>query len=303
METEFIAWLRSRVPHGRGIVVGAGDDAAVLNLAPGPVTLATVDMLTDGVDFRLGEVDPHRVGRKALAVNLSDIAAMAGRPTAALISVALPRNGAAELARALYEGIAPLAEKYGVAIAGGDTNTWDGSLVISVTLLGEATGRGPLLRSGAKPGDAILVTGSFGGSILGHHFDFEPRVAEAMLLHERYTLHAGMDVSDGLSVDLAKLAAESHVGAELELSTIPISSAAHTLAARDGRSALDHALSDGEDFELIVAAAPDVAERIEREQPLAIPVTRIGRFTADGGLWSIDNDGMRKPLTPRGWEH
>ncbi|HEX4130969.1 MAG TPA: thiamine-phosphate kinase [Pirellulales bacterium] len=305
METEFIAWLRSRLPASQqsGVVVGIGDDAAVLDLPPGPGTLVTVDMLTDGVDFRLADVDPRRVGRKALAVNLSDIAAMAGRPIAAFVAVALPRDGAATLARQLFEGLAPLAERYGVALAGGDTNTWDGPLVISITLLGQASSRGPLTRRDARPGDAILVTGSLGGSILGHHFDFEPRIDEALLLHERYELHAGIDTSDGLSLDLSRLCTESRVGAELELTAVPVSAAARELATTDGRSPLDHALADGEDFELILAVEPTSAERIIAEQPLAVPVTRIGRIVERPGLWSIDAAGSRTLLTPRGWQH
>ncbi len=187
----------------------------------------------------LPEHDPRRIGHKALAVNLSDLAAMAAQPLAAFISVALPKAGAERLARELFEGILPLAQRHGVAIAGGDTNTWTGGLVISITALGTVTARGPLLRSGARPGDRILVTGSLGGSILGKHLDFEPRVAEALLLAERYELHAGIDVSDGLSLDLSRMAGESGCGAVLDLLQIPVAEAAHALTARDtaGRTA------------------------------------------------------------------
>ena len=177
--------------------------------------MLTVDLLTDGVDFELSKVSARCVGRKALAVNLSDLAAMAARPVAALDALALPRSGALELAKELFEGILPLAEKHGVAIAGGDTNTWDGPLVISVTLCGEVAA-GAVRRDGARPGDGIVVTGALGGSILGHHFDFEPRVAEALWLADRFTLHAGMDVSDGLSLDLWRMAQASGCGAVLD---------------------------------------------------------------------------------------
>lgn len=304
MEVEFIRWLRDRLPENPACPLGLSDDAAVIQVpAAGPL-VATVDLLTDGVDFRLAEADPRRVGRKALAVNLSDLAAMAARPLAALIALALPRAGAERLARDLYEGLLPLAEKYGLAIAGGDTNTWDGPLAISITLLGTPGRGGPLTRRGARPGDQILVTGSFGGSLLGRHFDFEPRVAEALELAARYPLHAGIDVSDGLSLDLARLAGESGCGALVELDQIPIAPAAHTLAdqQRDGRTPLDHALSDGEDFELILAVEPEVAGRLLREQPLAVPVTRIGKFVAEPGLWQASPSGPR-PLAARGYEH
>jgi thiamine-monophosphate kinase len=262
-------------------------------------------MLTDGVDFRLAEADPRRIGRKALAVNLSDIAAMAGRPTAAFVAVALPREGAARLARELCEGMLPLAERYGVTLAGGDTNTWDGPLVISVTLMGQATWNGPVLRSGAKPGDKILVTGHFGGSILGHHFDFDPRVREAIHLHQWYPLHAAMDVSDGLSLDLSRMTTESGCGALVDLKSIPIAPAADELAAQlnDGSTPLDHALSDGEDFELLLAVPPQDAETMLADQPLDVPITCIGEFVSDPGLWALAESGQRRPLTPRGYEH
>jgi thiamine-monophosphate kinase len=303
VESEFIAWLRKHMPPHPRLLLGAGDDAAVLRLTGDCVV--TTDLLTDGVDFVLADCDPRRVGRKALAVNLSDLAAMAARPVAAVIALALPRAGALDLAVQLYEGLLPLAERFDTAIAGGDTNTWDGPLVISVTVLGEPTGRGCLTRGGAKPGDAILVTGAFGGSIRGRHFDFEPRVNEAIELHGRYRLHAATDVSDGLSLDLSHICEESGCGAELDLAAIPIHPDADRLARQrnDGVSALEHALSDGEDFELVLAAPAEDAERMVSEQPLSVPVKRIGNVVAEPGLFAIDFDGVRRPLTPKGFRH
>ncbi len=141
-------------------------------MAGGPDCTLTVDLLTDQVDFDLARADPRRVGRKALAVNLSDLAAMASRPWRAWWPWPC-RDTEHGLAVQLYEGMLPLAERFDLAIAGGDTNSWDGPLVLSVTLLGQVTERGPLRRAGARPGDWIVATGSFGGSILGRHFDFE----------------------------------------------------------------------------------------------------------------------------------
>jgi thiamine-monophosphate kinase len=304
MERQFIAWLRERLPPHPLLRLGLGDDAAVLRLADVKECIITVDMLTDQVDFRLAETDPRRIGRKALAANLSDLAAMAAKPLAGVIALALPRSGALELAVALYEGLLPLAEQFGLAIAGGDTNTWDGPLAISITLLGEVTGRGPLRRDGAKPGDRILVTGTFGGSILGRHLDIEPRVREALTLHARYELHAGTDVSDGLSLDLSHILEESHCGAVLHASKAPIAEDAYRLAEQqaNGSTALDHALSDGEDFELILAVPPGEAERMLAERPVDVPLTDIGEFIAEPGLWIQDDQG-RRLLTPRGWEH
>lgn len=305
MEQQFIAWLRERLPPHPLLRLGPGDDAAVLRMGGVTECVITVDLLTEGVDFLLADVDPRRVGRKALAVNLSDVAAMAARPMAAVVAVALPRVGGRELAVALYEGILPLAEKYDLAIAGGDTNSWDGPLVITATLLGQVTSRGPLLRSGAVAGDRIVVTGSFGGSILQRQFDFEPRIAEALVLNGRYTLHAGMDVSDGLAIDLGRLAGESRVGAIVDTDNVPIHDDARRLAGRagDGRTPLEHALGDGEDFELLLAVPPGEVRRMIDQQPLDVPLTDIGCFTAAAGLWQRDAGGTVRPLTPSGWEH
>jgi thiamine-monophosphate kinase len=316
MENEFLSWLQSRLRPHRRLALGPGDDAAVLRLneAPqGPAgsveCLVTVDVLSDCVDFDLRQIDARRAGRKCLAVNLSDMAAMAARPIAAVVGLVLPKHGALELAIALYEGLLPLAEKYDVAIAGGDVNTWDQPLCVSVTVLGEPTARGPLRRGGAQVGDWVLVTGALGGSRLGHHLDFEPRVAEAILLHERYTLHAGMDISDGLALDLSRLAAEGGVGALLCLNDIPIAPAAEQWAQRlaDGSTALDHALADGEDFELLLVAPTEDARRMLAEQPLiarrGVSLTAVGQIVAEPGLWHTDSAGQRQRLEPRGFLH
>src|SRR6476469_4729331 len=145
------------------MLVGAGDDAAILRLATDANLVATTDMLRDGIDFEMGRHEAERIGRKALAVNLSDLAAMAAAPVAALVSLALPQQGGEALAKRLYEGMLPLATEFDCPIAGGDTNSWDGPLVISVTALGQAPQQRRWLRSGARPGDAIVVTGQFGG--------------------------------------------------------------------------------------------------------------------------------------------
>jgi thiamine-monophosphate kinase len=305
MELEFLRWLRGRLPPHPQLRVPPGDDAAVLAHTPGSDCVITSDLLMDGVHFELAECGPRAAGYKSLAVNLSDLAAMAARPVAAIVSIALPQADAQKLAVELYEGLLPLADRFGVTIAGGDTNCWDGPLVINIAALGETTEHGPLLRSGARPGDQILVTGELGGSILGKHLHFAPRVEEALLLNSRYRLHAGMDISDGLSLDLSRLAAESRCGAVIELAAVPVSPAAQQLAGSgaDERSAWEHALADGEDFELLLAAPPEEAERIVREQPLSIPLTRIGEFVAEAGLWRVDERGRREPLPPRGYEH
>lgn len=313
MELEFIHWLREHVPDRPCAKLGLSDDAAVVSLEGRSELVVTTDLLTDAVDFQLGTHEPQRVGRQALAANLSDLAAMAAKPLAALISIALPRNGGAnlsalELAKQLYEGLLPLAAEYDVAIAGGDTNTYDGPLVLSVTAMGLLTGRGPLTRSAGQPGDWLLVTGTLGGSILGHMLDFTPRVHEAVLLHGNYDLHAGIDISDGLALDASRLAQASDCGALLYLDRVPVSADAVRLSEREdahdiSAAALRHALGDGQDFELLLAAPPTVAQAILRDKPTHCTITPVGKLIAETGLWQRSDDGQRQPLEATGWRH
>jgi thiamine-monophosphate kinase len=169
-------------------------------------------------------------------------------------------------------------------------------------MLGEATERGPVLRSGAKVGDWVMLTGPLGGSILGHHLDFVPRVREALALHKAADLHAMIDLSDGLAKDLHHICEESRCGAVLFAEAVPVTDAARQLAARDGRSPLDHALSDGEDFELVFTVSPVNGERLLREQPVPdVLLVRIGKIVAEG-YW-LECGGTRERLEPRGYEH
>lgn len=304
MEAEFLEWLRPRLATHPQVRVGLGSDAAILDL-PSRQCVVTTDAITDGVDFILAQTTPQRVGRKALAVNLSDLAAMAARPVAAFVTLVLPRAGAAELARGLYDGILPLAEQFSIGIAGGDTNTWDGPLVVSITAIGEPTSTGTWTRAGAQPGDVLFVTGPLGGSLLGKHFDFVPRVREALLLNEQFCIHAATDISDGLSLDLSHITGESNCGAVLDLDKIPIAQAAAEMCRRhpDGRTPLDRALSDGEDFELLLAVPPDDAERLTMSPPAGVSVTAIGQFVREPGLRGRHADGTSQPIAPRGYQH
>jgi thiamine-monophosphate kinase len=293
-EFDFIQSLRqhSQLP---GVVVGIGDDCAVLE----PLAqrwLVTTDLLTEGVDFLLAEATPEAIGKKAMGVNLSDIAAMAGVPKFAVVAVALPRHPPGgmttrALADRLDAGVREMAARFGVAIVGGDTNTWDQGLVISITLIGESTARGPVLRSGAKLDDAIFVTGPLGGSLLGRHLSPEPRVREALALHQIVDLHAMIDISDGLTADLMHILEESHFGADLDSMSIPIHPDAVLRSAITGQTPLHHALHDGEDFELIFTVSQADAEKLTGQFP------RIGTITDTG----LTLDGQ--PLTPRGWVH
>jgi len=293
-ELAFIDWLRLQTLPDPRILIGPGDDTAVL-ASPGSDLLVTTDMLLDGSCFELVSAGPLRVGRKAMAVNLSDIAAMAGRPIAAFVSVGLPRHGGQEIAESLYRGTRSAADEFETAIAGGDTNSWDGPLVISVTLVGQPTGRGAVRRAGAQPGDWLFVTGPLGGSILGKHLEFTPRIREAQALHEKVELHAIIDISDGLATDLAKLCRESRCGAVLRSESIPISADARRMP--DERSPLDHALSDGEDFELLFAVNPSDGQKLLADTAL----THIGECVPDG-MW-LEHAGGREPLKADGYEH
>jgi thiamine-monophosphate kinase len=302
-ELAYIDWLRQRIPTDPRVPVGPGDDCAAVRFTPGADVLVTTDMLLEGSCFLLAEAGARQVGRKAMAVNLSDIAAMAGRPVAAVVSLGLPRRGGQAIAEELFQGIHETAAAFATAVVGGDTNSWDGPLVISVTLFGEPTGRGPVRRNGAMAGDWLFVTGPLGGSIRGKHLTFTPRVPEAQILHQRVQLHAMIDLSDGLAADLHHLCTESGVGAVLRADAIPISDAARLM--NDGTPPLDHALADGEDFELLFAVSPADGAALLRDQPLAdrgILLAHVG-VCADNGVWLEHPDGRRDPLPPRGYVH
>lgn len=315
-EFSYISWLRAQTPLSSRVLVGPGDDCAVLVPSTRPL-LVTADMLMDGTDFMLSEIGPRRAGRKAMAANLSDIAAMAGMPIGAVISVALPRtnpdftrqvstsgNSLAQDSRAfaeeLYLGFRDVADEFEVPIVGGDTNSWAGQLVISATVIGEATERGAVLRSGARPGDWIFVTGPLGGSILGHHLDFTPRVKEALTLNAAVAIHAMCDISDGLSADLNHILEESHCGAVLNASAIPISQAARELSRTSDKTPLQHALGDGEDFELVFTLSPVDGEKLLQDPPVT-GLVKIGECI-ESGLW-IQQDNDRVKLEPSGWTH
>ncbi len=298
-EFAFIDWLRRRTPGDRRVLVGPGDDTAVLSVPGDRPWLVTTDMLLEGSCFVLAEAGARRVGRKAMAVNLSDIAAMAGIPLAAVVGVGLPRTGGRALGEELYLGLREMADAFDTPIVGGDTNTWNGPLVISVTVHGQATERGPVLRKGARPGDWAFVTGSLGGSIQGHHLEFTPRVHEALALHEAVELHAMIDISDGLARDAWHICEESGCGLVLRADSIPVSDAARRTT--DGQAPLDHALGDGEDFELFFAVAPADGRRLLSQPVAGITLHHVGEFV-EAGLW-LEQDGRRSPLEPRGYVH
>ena len=308
-ENEFVADLLRGLPPDRRLEVPVGDDAAVLRPPALRRTVVTVDMLMEGTDFVLGpDCPPEAVGHKALAVSLSDLAAMGSRPEAAVVAVALPRRAGEALGRGVQAGLAAAAAAHGVALAGGDTNSWDGPLVISTTLLGSVAPGAAWRRDRGRPGDLLVASGAFGGSLLGRHLVVTPRCREAAVIASAYAVHAAIDVSDGLSLDVARMMKASGTAAVLDLDAVPIHADAVRMASRpgDGRSPLDHALGDGEDFELVLAMPPDEARRLVAQSgrpPLETPFTIIGEVIAGAGLFARSADGGLKPLVPEGYQH
>ncbi|NLX14426.1 MAG: thiamine-phosphate kinase [Phycisphaerales bacterium] len=300
-EIALVEWLRARFPADPARVpIGIGDDAAAVRL-DSPLVAITTDMLLDGVHFDTERHGYELIGRKVMACSLSDCAAMACNPRAATVSVALPRTMAIEDVRELYEGIARIAEEYECSLVGGDTTSWAGRLAIDVAMLAEPMAPcGPVRRSTAVLGDTIFVSGPLGGSLAGRHLTFTPRIALARALAVDPALHAMMDISDGLSLDLFRLCRASGCAAELYADQLAkaISDDARAQAEQDGRSPLDHALSDGEDFELLVVGGQDL-----RKFKL-LPVGAIRPCKPGADLMVISQpDGRREPLAPRGYEH
>lgn len=306
METAFLAYLRGRIRHLNQVAVGIGDDAAVIDPMDGQ-TVACTDQIIDGTDFDSSrfEADGHGwadVGFKSVAINLSDIAAMGATAKSMLITVSLPRQNSTKLAGDIYEGILEAAETYQLAIAGGDLSVYDGPLAISVTMLGCVPSGRAWLRSGAKEGDRIFVTGAVGGSLLGRHLRPEPRIELALQLRELpITIHSAIDISDGLSLDLDRLCASSGVGAELNAESIPIHADAITRAEQTGRTPWEHAWRDGEDFELILTMSSEDGKRVD-DANLDVPLTCIGEIVGRTGMWKRVQ-GKLERLMPQGYVH
>lgn len=306
-EFELISRLTKSLPSHPSVIVGAGDDCAVLDCGDERHwQLFKTDAVVEGVHFT-PDTPPERIGHKALARCLSDIAAMAGTPTAALVTIGLPRRFDAARVEAIYEGMSALARRHHTAIVGGETTTNPERLLISLAVLGAVARGRCLLRSGAKAGDAIFVTGELGGSLQGRHLEFEPRLTEARWLAQHFHIHAMVDLSDGLAGDLRHILKASGAGAELLAKSIPVSRAAR-LAAREGGSAkppLAAALTDGEDFELLfTVAGRDAVALLDawKAQFPRLRLTCIGKITGEPGLRIRDERGVRA-LTEHGYVH
>jgi thiamine-monophosphate kinase len=234
---------------------GIGDDCAVLPVQGNADWLVTTDPVVFGRHFD-ESLPPRKVGAKLLLRNLSDIAAMGGTPAAAVVSLALPPQTSVTWLKGFYIGLASVARRFKVRIIGGDITRCDGALAAHLTLMGRTTAGRALTRTGARNHDVILVTGPLGGSILGKHASFRPRLEEGAWLAARPEVHACMDISDGLAKDLPALIPAGHV-AYVDSEMVPVSRAARKLAARTGSPALHHALTDGEDYELLLCVSGD----------------------------------------------
>jgi len=320
-EHGLIALLKRRLPRGRGVCVGIGDDCAAVRIgraAGGRLLLLKTDAVVEGVHFDQ-RASPFQIGWKAMARPLSDFAAMAGQPRWALVTAALRGGMPVRFVREVYRGLAAAAGKFGVAIVGGETVRTPDRFWLSIALAGEVEPAAMRRRSGARVGDAIFVTGALGGSIAGKHLVFTPRIAEAQWLAKfsvaavsdrrigakkknggqrpPLQVNAMIDISDGLARDLGHICRDSGVGARLTAAAIPIAPAA---------GSLPRALGDGEDYELLFTAPAAAAQRLRaawRRKFPRLPLTQIGFVVRGRGVVLADERGGIRPIGEAGYDH
>ena len=305
-ENDFLDWIYARGGFDPArVLIGPGDDMGMVAFDRDKLLVA-VDQVLDGVHFDLASCGPEAAGRKAMARNLSDIAAMAVLPVGAVASVALPENLGQAEAREIYLGLRKLGDEFSCPLVGGDVSVWPGKLAISVTVFakpaGATGGIAPVPRTGARAGQAICVTGSLGGAWASErHLNFTPRVREAIVLALRYKIKSMIDISDGLAMDLSRLCKASGVGAEILARDIPIADDA--LAGRADITPLQAALGDGEDYELLFTLPAGQARRVCNDDHMPIKITRIGTITKDQSLTLVSAAGQVDPLPTTGWQH
>lgn len=297
-EDAWTARLSQRLAIAPERGIGIGDDAAVLRWSGRDVVVAK-DVIVDGRHFDLKTCGVEAAVYKAVAINLSDLAAVAAVPDAFLLGVVLPRQDTSRLAEALLAGLERVVATLGIPCVGGDTNVADGPLTLSVTVVGHPGPGGFIARTGARPGDVLSVTGPLGGSRAGRHLRPTPRVREAQALVSTGRIHALIDCSDGLSSDCARLCDASNVGATLNGADIPV----HADVPDDSAFArLSHALHDGEDFELLLAHAPFDGTQDAALREAGVRVHRIGHCETAPGL-RLRWEGGVQPLSAEGFDH
>jgi len=280
--------------------IGIGDDMAEIRLAEDISVLITTDILLDGVHFDLQKVTLKQVGYKAMAASLSDCAAMATVPVAAVVSVALPRGFGEKELKQLHSGITLAGDKFGCPLIGGDITAWEKKepFVINVAMLSRPAGNKPIRRTGAKVGDSICVTGSLGGAVSSKHLNFEPRVKEAIKIAQMVTINSMMDISDGLSSDLNRICRASQVGAVIDAENIPLSD-----EAKKSKNPLSSALNDGEDFELLFTLSQVECEKLLSRWAEPVSITRIGTINDTKKMQIRMPDGQIRDLQAAGYDH
>jgi thiamine-monophosphate kinase len=292
-EFNFINRISKGINLSGNAVRGIGDDAAVLKYTSDKYLLFTTDMLIEGKHFHKNH-KPYLVGKKSVSCNISDIAAMGGRPTFFVVSLGVPGTLDVKYADELYKGIKDTAKKFRIDLVGGDTVS-SKEIVINIAMLGEVEKNNLVLRSGAKKGDAIFVTGDIGGSIKGRHLDFTPRLKEAGFLTENFKINSMIDISDGLLADLGHILEESAKGAVICEKAIPVSKDA---------GKFDSAVKDGEDFELVFTISKKAADKLQREWPFKTRLSRIGRIVdGDKGFSLVRKNGKSEKIKPEGFTH
>ncbi len=300
-EDEITAWFAGKSKLAAAdFPIGIGDDMAQIQLGDDTCVFITTDMLLDGVHFDLQQATLEQVGYKAMAVSLSDCAAMATVPVAAVVSVALPEGFGEEELKQLHSGITIAGEKFGCALVGGDITRWGDKspFAISVAMFSRKAGNEPIKRSGARVGDGICVTGSLGGAGGGKHLEFEPRVKEAIKIAQMVRVNAMIDISDGLSSDLNRICRASGVGAIIDVERIPISD-----EAKRSEEPLNSALNDGEDFELLFTLCEKECQRLLKKWDGPVPITQIGTITETKKMQIKMPDGRISDLEARGYDH
>ncbi len=314
-----------RISHGLvvrpdDVVLGIGDDCAVTRGEGGLLRLVTTDLLVERVHFLLRAISFHQLGAKALAVNLSDIAAMGGTPLDAYVSLAVPGGVTVEQLDELYAGVRAMGSRFSVNVLGGDTTGARSDLVINVALTGEVEEERILYRSGARPGDTLFVSGVIGDSAAGldallkgraehdqvgaelarRHHEPQPHVYEAQTIAATGLAHAMIDVSDGLAADLPHICERSHVGAEIYEGDLPLSPELVAYCARHGLNAHALAFSGGEDYVLLLAGEPSLRDEA---QASGITLFPVGKVLEAGRRELVRRDGTRVPLDGGGWDH